>query len=77
MKHLVRSSDMMESQQLIAELEELETRLRKLAKRNNEKAAAEGAGDRALIHSGMSHGYEQSAELLADTIKAAREWVEW
>jgi len=65
---------MMDSAQIIAELEELEERLRKLAKRNNDKAAAT-KGDEKLIHAGMSHGYEQSAELLAFAIQHARE--EW
>ena len=63
---------MMESQQLIAELEELESRLRKLAESNNERAAAEGASDIALAYAGQSNGYEQSAELLSYVIHAAK-----
>lgn len=62
---------MMESTQLIAELEELETRLRKLAESNNERAA-NSASDMALAYAGQSNGYEQSAELLAYVIHAAK-----
>ena len=65
----------MTKEQLIAELEELETRLRKLAERTTAKMEAEAAGERALLYAGQANGYEMSADMLANTLHLAK--TEW
>lgn len=65
----------MTKEQLIAELEELEARLRSQAERNTAKSEAEGSGDRALLYAGTANGYEHSADMLAHTLHLAR--TEW
>ena len=63
---------MMESTQIIANMEELAERYRTLAKRNDEKWQSNASGDRAMLHMGKADAYEHSAEMLECAIELAR-----